>query len=109
SHLFSEINSTISAKSLAGPWRMDGTLRLDGLRTTVTASTGKAEGNGQMRLRLKADPDAYPLVIEADGNAGIVNGAAVYSGQFKISGADKNSAELRGTDGETVKVSAGKP
>ncbi|MER8413970.1 AsmA family protein [Mesorhizobium sp. M1342] len=109
SHLFSEINSTISAKSLAGPWRMDGTLRLDGLRTAVTASTGKAEGNGQMRLRLKADPDAYPLVIEADGNAGIVNGAAVYSGQFKISGADKNSAELRSTDGETVKVSAGKP
>lgn len=114
SHIFSEINSTISAKSLAGPWRMDGTLRLDGLRTTIAASTGKAEGNGQMRLRLKADPDAYPLAIETDGNAGIVNGAAVYSGQFKISnadknGADKNSAELRGTDGETVKVSAGKP
>ncbi|AZO43972.1 AsmA family protein [Mesorhizobium sp. M7D.F.Ca.US.005.01.1.1] len=109
SHLFSEINSTISAKSLAGPWRMDGTLRLDGLRATIAASTGKAEGTGQMRLRLKADPDAYPLVIETDGNAGIVNGAAVYSGQFKISGADKNSAELRGTDGETVKVSAGKP
>ncbi|TGS88059.1 hypothetical protein EN820_55185, partial [bacterium M00.F.Ca.ET.177.01.1.1] len=34
---------------------------------------------------------------------------AVYSVQFKISGADKNSAELRGTDGATVKVSAGKP
>ncbi|MFD2055622.1 AsmA family protein [Mesorhizobium calcicola] len=109
SHLISEINSTISAKSLAGPWRMDGTLRLDGLHTTVAASTGKAEGTGQMRFRLKADPDAYPLVIETDGNAGIVNGAAVYSGQFKISGADKNSAELRGNDGETVKVSAGKP
>ncbi|MBE1717213.1 MULTISPECIES: AsmA family protein [Mesorhizobium] len=109
SHIFSEINSTISAKSLAGPWRLDGTLRLDGLRTTVAASTGKAEGNGQMRLRLKADPDAYPLVIETDGNAGIVKGAAVYSGQFKISGADKNSAQLRGTDGETVKISAGKP
>ncbi|MGX5844062.1 AsmA family protein [Mesorhizobium sp. ArgA1] len=119
SHLISEINSTISAKSLAGPWRMDGTLRLDGLHSTVAASTGKAEGNGQMRLRLKVDPDAYPLVVETDGNAGIVNGAAVYSGQFKISGADKNSHEksgaaLRGTDGEVVeintgKVSAGKP
>ncbi|TPM55059.1 AsmA family protein [Mesorhizobium sp. B2-2-4] len=108
SHTMSEINSTISAKSLAGPWRMDGTLRFDGLRTTVAATTGKAEANGQMRFRLKADPDAYPLVIETDGNAGIVNGAAIYSGQFKISGADKNSAQLRGTDGETVKVGTGK-
>lgn len=114
SHLISEINSTISAKSLAGPWRMDGTLRFDGMRTAISVSTGKAEADGQMRLRLKADPDAYPLVVETDGNAGIVKGAAVYSGQFKVTssdknGADRNSAELRGTDGEPVKVSVGKP
>ncbi|RWH76136.1 MAG: AsmA family protein [Mesorhizobium sp.] len=114
SHLLSEINSTISAKSLAGPWRMDGSLRLDGLRSTVVASTGKAGSDGQMRLRLKADPDAYPLVIEADGNAGIVNGAAIYSGQFKVASSDKNGADisparLNGTDGEMMKASAGKP
>ncbi|RWB31041.1 AsmA-like C-terminal region-containing protein [Mesorhizobium sp.] len=113
-HLLSEINSTISAKSLAGPWRMDGSLRLDGLRSTVVASTSKAGSDGQMRLRLKADPDAYPLVIEADGNAGIVNGAAIYLGQFKVAssdknGADKSSAQLQGTDGEMMKASAGKP
>lgn len=108
-HLISEINSTISAKALVGPWRMDGTLRFDGMRAEVSASTGKLEADGQMRLRLKADPDAYPLIIETDGNAGIVKGAAVYSGQFKISGADKNSAELRGNDGEPVKISTGKP
>ena len=109
SHLISEINSTISAKALTGPWRMDGTLRFDGLRADVSASTGKVEPDGQMRLRLKADPDAYPLIIEADGNAGIVKGAAIYSGQFKISGDDRNSAELRGNDGEPVKISTGKP
>ncbi|MEI9401507.1 AsmA family protein [Mesorhizobium argentiipisi] len=114
SHLISEINSTISAKALTGPWRMDGTLRVDGLRADVSASTGKVEPDGQMRLRLKADPDAYPLMIEADGNAGIVKGAAVYSGQFKISGADKNgvdrnSVELHGNDGEPVKIGTGKP
>ncbi|TGP49283.1 AsmA family protein [bacterium M00.F.Ca.ET.230.01.1.1] len=108
-HLISEINSTISAKALIGPWRMDGTLRFDGMRTDVSASTGKLEADGQMRLRLKADPDAYPLIIETDGNAGIVKGAAVYSGQLKISGADRNSAELRGNDGEPVKISTGKP
>ncbi|TIL42840.1 AsmA family protein, partial [Mesorhizobium sp.] len=112
SHRLSEINSTISARSLAGPWRMDGSLRLDGLRSTVVVSTGKASGDGQLRLRLKADPDAYPLVIEADGNAGIVDGAAIYSGQFRVTSSDRNGADKRlpqldGTDGE--KASAGKP
>jgi uncharacterized protein involved in outer membrane biogenesis len=107
SHLLSDINSTVSAKSLAGPWRFDGTLKLDGLRAKLAASTGKAdEKTGQMRLRLRVDPDAYPLVIESDGNAGMKNGAAVYSGQFRIAGADKNEAQLRGTDGQTVKVRA---
>lgn len=114
SHLITEIDSTISAKSLAGPWRMDGTLRFDGMRTEVSASTGKVEADGQMRLRVKADPDSYPLAFETDGNAGIVKGAAVYSGQFKIANADKdradgNSVEKRGADGEPVKASAGKP
>ncbi|MET3579388.1 uncharacterized protein involved in outer membrane biogenesis [Mesorhizobium robiniae] len=114
SHLMSEINSTLSAKSLAGPWRLDGSLRLDGLRSTVIASTGRASGDGQMRLRLKANPDAYPLVIEADGNAGIVDGAAIYSGQFKVANfdrnvADKSSAQVDGMGGETMKPGAGKP
>ncbi|TIQ37682.1 MAG: AsmA family protein [Mesorhizobium sp.] len=112
SHLISEIDSTISAKSLAGPWRMDGRLRFDGMRTEVSASTGKVEADGQMRLRVKADPDAYPLAFETDGNAGIVKGAAVYSGQFKIANADRaeaSSVEPRGADGEPVKASAGKP
>ncbi|CDX13095.1 conserved exported hypothetical protein [Mesorhizobium sp. ORS 3324] len=113
SHLITEIDSTISAKALAGPWRMDGTLRFDGMRTEVSASTGKVEANGQMRLRVKAEPEAYPLAFETDGNAGIVKGAAVYSGQFKIANADKNGAdrntvELRGADGEPVKVGTGK-
>lgn len=106
SHLLSEINSTISARSLAGPWRMDGTLKLDGLAATLSASTGRAEPGGQMRVRLKLDPEAYPLRIESDGNAGMKDGSLVYSGQFRVAGNDSGGAELRGTDGETVKVKA---
>ena len=106
SHLLSEINSIISARSLAGPWRMDGTLKLDGLAATLSASTGRVEPGGRMRVRLKLDPAAYPLRIESDGNAGMKDGALVYSGQFRIAGNDSGGAELRGADGETVKVKA---
>ncbi|MHA6684080.1 AsmA family protein [Mesorhizobium sp. A556] len=108
SHLLSQVDATISAKSLAGPWRMDGTLKLDGLRARLTASTGRVEAAGQMRLRLKLDPDAYPLVIESDGNVGMNHGAVVYAGQFRIAGDDRNEAQLRGSNGEAVKVRADK-
>jgi uncharacterized protein involved in outer membrane biogenesis len=108
-HVLSEINTEISAKSLAGPWRANGTLRVDGMKSTLAVSTGTADENGQMRLRVKVDPEAYPLVIEADGNARIENGAALYAGQFKIIGNDRPAEKLRGSDGETVKAEALKP
>jgi hypothetical protein len=110
SHVLSEIDAVVSAKSLAGPWRVDGSLRVDGLRTTLAASTSRADPSGRIGLRIKADPDAYPLAIETDGSAGFENGALTYSGRLKITGDDKDTAELRGSSpGETVKVSGAKP
>ncbi|MGB3387504.1 MAG: AsmA family protein [Pseudaminobacter sp.] len=108
-HLLSQINTEISAKSFAGPWRANGTALVDGERTTLAVSTGMADGNGAMRLRLRIDPDLYPLVIEADGNARIETGAARYSGQFKIMGEERQGQALRGGSGESVQIDALKP
>ena len=70
-HLISEINAEISAKSLDGPWRADGSLRLDGMRTAIGLSTGKVDEKGALRLRIKADPAIYPVAIESDGDVTI--------------------------------------
>jgi hypothetical protein len=77
-HLLSDINAEISARSFAGPWRADGTLRIDGMRTALAVSTGAADETGQMRLRLKAEPQPYGIAIETDGNVTLKQGAAVY-------------------------------
>ncbi|MEQ1939995.1 AsmA-like C-terminal region-containing protein [Mesorhizobium sp. CN5-321] len=110
-HRLSHIDAVVSAKTLAGPWRMDGALDLDGLATKVSASTGRADGSGSVGLRLHIDPQAYPLAIETEGKAGLENGALAYSGKVRITGEDRNKVELRGTSpGETVKASgAGAP
>ena len=105
-HLISDIDATVSAKALVGPWRVDGTLKLDGMRAKLAASTGRVEPGATMRLRLHIDPDGYPLLVESDGNVGMENGIAAYSGQFRIAGSDKNEAQLRGADGEPVKLRA---
>lgn len=104
SHLISGIDAIISARSLAGPWRMDGSLAVDGVATTVAVSTGELEEGG-MRLRIQADPAAYPFTIETDGNARMVNGAAIYGGRFGLAARDE--AELRGSNGETFAVNEG--
>ena len=91
-HLVSQIDAVVSARSLEGPWRLDGSLLFDGLRSRVSASTGKADGKGLIGLRLRADPDGYQLAIETDGTAGLDNGAASYLGQFKLSGGEAGVA-----------------
>lgn len=95
-HVLSEINAEVSARSLAGPWRADGTLRLDGMRTAVTVSTGRVDETGALRLRIKADPATYPLAIEADGDVRLKDGAGLYAGSFRIDARTAGKDEQRG-------------
>jgi uncharacterized protein involved in outer membrane biogenesis len=104
-----EINTDISARSLAGPWRAEATLRFDGMRTTLAVSTGKADETSAMRLRIKADPAVYPVAIEADGDVRLVKGAVRYAGSFELGAGSTEPAELRGSGGETFTVAPGKP
>ena len=83
-HRLTEINAGISARALTGPWRVDGSLRLDGMRMALQASTGQADSGGGMRLRIQALPERYALALETDGNARIEDGRALYSGGFKL-------------------------
>jgi AsmA-like C-terminal region len=108
-HRLTEINTDISARSFAGPWRADGTLRIDGMRSAVAVSTGKADENGTMRLKIKADPAVYPVALETDGDARLENGAVRYAGTFRLGVGSTQRAELRGGDGQTFKVTAEKP
>jgi uncharacterized protein involved in outer membrane biogenesis len=83
-HMLSDIDGTISARTLAGPWRMEGTLALDGLPLEVSASTGTVGADGRMRLRLRARPYGLPLSVEADGDAEVREGRLAYDGQFRL-------------------------
>ncbi|MGI6856665.1 AsmA family protein [Mesorhizobium sp. 1B3] len=95
-HVLSKINAEVSARSVAGPWRADGTLRLDGMDTAVTVSTGRVDETGTLRLRIKADPAVYPLAIEADGDIRLKDGAGLYAGSFRVDARAAGRNEPRG-------------
>ncbi len=82
-HLLSGINADISARSLAGPWRLDGSLLADGIETALSASTGALDAGGRMRVRVKATPAGYGFALDADGEIGKDEGKGLgYSGEF---------------------------
>ena len=83
-HLLSEINTAVSAKSLAGPWRLDGSLRIDGMKKQLSVSIGSIDPTGQMRLRVHATSERYGFALESNGNAILDKGKALYSGVFNF-------------------------
>jgi hypothetical protein len=105
-HLVTEVNADISARALTGPWRLDGSMRLDGMLTGFAVSTGSLDENGAMRLRVRAEPSRYPLMVEADGSARIDQGRARYDGTFRLT-AGASGERLRTGDGGTMALDDG--
>lgn len=103
-HLLSEINAEVSARSLAGPWRAQGSLRVDGLRTALAVSTGRVDEDGALRLRLRGEPQIYPLSLESDGDVRFKDGALRYAGSFHIEAQARSGDALRAADGETFRL-----
>ncbi|MEW9804943.1 AsmA-like C-terminal region-containing protein [Mesorhizobium sp. ZMM04-5] len=92
-HRLTEINTEVSARSLAGPWRMVGSMRVDGLRSDMTVNTGRAAGDG-IRLRIQAEPEVRKVAIETDGDLRFDDGAtATYAGDFKIAARRDRASE----------------
>ena len=97
-HLVSEINTDVSATTLAGPWRLTGSVRLDGALTDFDLSTGRLDETGGMRVRVRAKPQRYPFSVETDGTARLDRGSPKYEAGFKLAAYDEDPA-LRGTGG----------
>jgi len=108
-HRLTEINTELSAKSLAGPWRMAGTMRADGLRSNVVVNAGRVN-NGAMRLRVQVEPEVHQVSLEFDGDVRFEEGASArYAGDFRLASrqapeADKASATAASAQGPGFRI-----
>lgn len=102
-HLLTRIDVDASARSLLGPWRIDGSLLADGEQVGIGISTGVVE-DGAMRLMMRTRPSAFPIEVETDGSVRVENGAASYAGTLRIVPQEDVKAELRGSDGAAPKA-----
>ena len=97
-----DIDTRVSARSLAGPWRVDGTLTVNGIPVTLASATGTASEEGDMRVRITVQPEHYPFLLETDGQARFEGEAGLYDGTFRLL-----TIDAAGTGEERTIVEAG--
>ncbi|WP_348271660.1 AsmA family protein [Phyllobacterium sp. CL33Tsu] len=99
------LDATLAANDLSGPWSFDGTLFFNGKKTAVTASTGAVKPDGTMNLRTRFTPDSVPASFETDGLVSLQNSGLKYTGSIAIRSAD----EVAAATGAKVEQKKAKP
>ena len=85
-HRLRDINALVSAKSLSGPWNIEAEGEIAGHRGGISISTGIASADGSIRMRMRLVPDAWPVLMETEGEARIENNKPLYDGLFTFTG-----------------------
>ena len=80
------LDADMSARSLAGPWSVEGRAALDGEAGRFFLSSLQPEvGADAISLRLRLQPETRPVDIELDGDLTLKSGKPSYEGQFQAS------------------------
>ncbi|WP_099864672.1 AsmA family protein [Pararhizobium haloflavum] len=83
-HRIDDLDTVVSASSLAGPWRLEGTGTVDGESGAFSISTGALDADGSIRIRSRLLPDGHPISLELDGSAEIDDMKPRYAGNFTV-------------------------
>ena len=78
------LNADMSATSLAGPWRIDGSGALDGEKGRFTLSTGMPDPRGEgLRLKARILPEGRPVGVDLEGALTVAEGKPSYLGDLQ--------------------------
>lgn len=79
--LITDLDAKVSARTLAGPWSIDGRAVLDGEAGHFTLNSTPPTADS-LPLRLRLQPDTRPVDINVDGALTLREGRPVYEGRF---------------------------
>jgi uncharacterized protein involved in outer membrane biogenesis len=78
------LDAQVSAKSLGGPWRIDGRAALDGESGAFQLASGQVE-NDTLSLRARVVPDRLSFTADLEGALKVVDFRPQYQGGFTLS------------------------
>nr|WP_281004581.1 AsmA family protein [Notoacmeibacter ruber] len=79
------VDAELSARSLAGPWRADGSALVAGIGTVdVGLSTGTQRPDGSVGISARVRPENYPASLVVEGGLTSENGFPRLDGNFRL-------------------------
>lgn len=78
------INAAVDARSLLGPWKIEGGLVADGVPTTFRVATGRRDDDHTIRVKLEANPATMPVTVSAEGPLGLDDKGLTWAGGFSL-------------------------
>ncbi len=79
-----DINATISAQSLPGPWRIDARATVEGAASRIEITTGRMQDNGAIRVKSEVQRGGQPYKLVVDGPLAVKDGVLNWKGQFEL-------------------------
>ncbi|WEX76301.1 AsmA family protein [Sinorhizobium numidicum] len=80
----SDLSADLSARTLAGPWKIEGRAVLDGEAGSFSFSSNEVNEEGALSLRARLTPDKRPFGVELEGDLKVVDFRPVYGGRFTL-------------------------
>lgn len=77
-------NLLVSARTLAGPYKIDGSLTFDDAPYSLRLATGSAQADGTLRVKGQVTPAAWPVNLSFDGALSQEDAAPGYEGTFEL-------------------------
>ncbi|MEO9528371.1 AsmA family protein [Roseibium sp.] len=87
-HRIDNGNLSVSARTLAGPFKASGSLTLNGAPYTVSLATGKAQDDAGIRIKGEVTPTDRPVNFAFDGMLQEADAAPAFDGRFTIASVD---------------------
>lgn len=91
------VNFSLEARSLIGPYKIDGGVLFEGVPLTVQVGTGIYRPDEGLQIKIKANPANLPVEVALDGIAMSDTGKLTYTGSL-------NAKRIREEDSDTVPV-----
>ena len=100
-----QMYAAIKAQSLLGPWHVEASSMVNGVKTRFTINTGAYHSEGSIRVKFSSERVDQPYRLQIDGPISLKDGLLAWDGKFQINPMSGDALDRAKDAGKPLPVS----